>query len=310
MLISVVIPVFNEEQVIPELLSRISTALAAGREYELILVDDGSQDKTSELLKEAAGRDRRIKVIKLARNFGHQIALSAGLAHAAGDVVMIMDGDLQDPPELIDQFIDKWREGYQVVYGIRKTRQENILKRAAYKIFYRILHSLASINIPLDAGDCCLMDRKVVIELNKLPEHNRFLRGLRAWMGSKSIGLEIDRHKRFAGQTKYSWRKLFHLAFDGIVGFSVTPLRLSSYLGFFIAGISFVAGLILFIMKFTVGISLQGWTSIIVVVFFLSGIQLLTLGIIGEYLGRIFIEVQNRSLYIIDETYGFEKKSD
>ncbi|MFA6429339.1 MAG: glycosyltransferase family 2 protein [Patescibacteria group bacterium] len=308
MLLSVIIPILNEEEVLPELLRRLAVASAAWGEYELIFVDDGSRDTTFRLLREAAEQNPRIRVIKFARNFGHQIALSAGLVHAKGDAVAMIDGDLQDPPEFISEMLVKWREGFRIVYAVRKHRKEHLLKRMAYKGFYRLLHALATIDIPLDTGDFSLLDRRVVDCLNALPEHNRFLRGLRAWSGFSSIGIPYERESRFAGAPKYTMRKLFRLALDGIIGFSIIPLKLSTYLGFLIAGISFIAGIVLVVMKFTVGISLLGWTSLMVALFFLGGIQLLVLGIIGEYLGRMFIEAQNRPLYIVEETCGFPTK--
>ena len=304
-MISVVIPIYNEEEVVPELLSRLEKSSGSWKEYEIIFVDDGSRDNSFSLLSEVAEKNSNIKVIKFSRNFGHQIAISAGLMHASGDAVAIIDGDLQDPPEMIDKFIEKWKEGYDVVYAIRASRKENIFKRVAYSTFYKLLKRLSSIDIPLDAGDFSLIDRKVVDVINGMPEQNRFVRGLRSWAGFRSVGVSYERSARFAGKPKFTLRKLFNLAFDGIISFSTTPLKISVYVGFIIALLSFLAGVYYIILKLTHGIDLQGWTSIMLAIFFIGGVQLFIIGILGEYIGRIYTQVQDRPLYVIEKKSGF-----
>lgn len=312
-MISVVIPIHNEEAVIPSLLERtIAAAEGWGEPFELVLVDDGSADRSLELLMEAARRDGRLCVVKLSRNFGHQAAISAGMRQAAGTAVMVMDGDLQDPPEELHKFIARWREGYEVVYGVRQQRKESLPMRTAYAAFYRGLHLISDIEIPLDAGDFCLMDRKVVDALNfAFPEQVRFVRGLRAYAGFRQIGVQYERHARAAGTPSYTFKGLMKLAIDGLFSFSMVPLRLASYLGFLIAIPSFLTGIYFIIMR-TFGLYFLGHTpeetpglaTLAVGLFFLSGLILIILGIMGEYLGRIYIEVKRRPLFVIDYVYG------
>ncbi|MEX0812143.1 MAG: glycosyltransferase family 2 protein [Chitinophagales bacterium] len=312
-MISIVIPLYNEEENIDQLYTRLSNASSSwGDTYELILVDDGSYDNTPELLKKLSEEDARVKTIKLSRNFGHQAAISAGIKYAKGDAVVIMDGDLQDPPEKLSLFLDKWREGYHVVYAIRKKRKEGLFKKLAYKVFYRLLSFISDIDIPLDSGDFCVMDKKVVKVLNReMTEHTRFVRGLRAYAGFKQIGVEYERDKRAAGEVKYTFRKLLKLALDGLLDFSTFPLRIATYLGFLIAIPSFLAG-VFFIVHRIVGFNVLGYSpsdtpglaSLAVGVFFLGGIMLIILGVIGEYIGRIYFEVKKRPFYIIDEIYN------
>ena len=316
-MISVVIPVHNEEEVFPLLLERTRAAAATwGDGYELVLVDDGSSDRSLELMMNAARDDARIRVVKLSRNFGHQAAISAGLQQARGDVVAVMDGDLQDPPEELTRFLAKWREGYEVVYGIRRGRKEGFLLRGAYAMFYRALRLVSDIEIPLDSGDFGVMDRKVVDALKfQFPEQIRFVRGLRAYAGFRQIGIAYERHVRAAGTPSYNVKSLFRLAIDGFFGFSMVPLRLASILGFFIAIPSFVLGTYLLINRAT-GLILFGYpkktmpgvATVGVGLFFLSGLILIILGIMGEYLGRIYLEVKRRPLYIVD--YVFAPRSD
>lgn len=311
-MISVVIPIHNEEPVIPQLLER---TLAAGRswgeEFELVLVDDGSRDGSLALLMEAARGNPVIKIVKLSRNFGHQAAISAGILQARGAAVIVMDGDLQDPPEELHKFIAKWREGFEVVYGIRQQRKESLPMRIAYATFYRALHMISDIHIPLDSGDFCLMDRKVVDALNfAVPEQVRFIRGLRAYVGFRQVGIEYERHERFAGTPSYNFRSLIKLAVDGLFSFSMVPLRLASYLGFLIAIPSFLMGIYFIIIR-VFGLYVLGHTpeetpglaTLAVGLFFLSGLILIILGIIGEYLGRIYIEVKRRPLFVIDYVF-------
>lgn len=314
-MISIVIPIFNEEENIPSLHKRLIDASSLWNDkFEIILVDDGSWDDSFKLLKKIASKDQRFKLIKLSRNFGHQAAISSGLKHASGDAIVVMDGDLQDPPEELGRFLDKWREGYHVVYAIRKNRKEGIIKKTSYYFFYRFLGAISNIKIPIDSGDFCVMDKKVVHALNfELPENIRFIRGLRAYVGFKQIGVAYDRAERNAGEVKYTFKKLIKLAFDGIFDFSTFPLRLATYLGFFISLPSFIIGILLVFQRIfdfeVMGYSptdTPGYATIGVGTFFIGGVILCILGIIGEYLGRIYIEVKRRPLYIIDEIVNKE----
>lgn len=305
---SVIIPIYNEQEVIPELYGRLKNVLVGLEDYEVIFVNDHSRDNSLRLLKDIHGQDNRYKVISFSRNFGHQIAVSAGLKFADGDTAIVMDGDLQDPPELIPEFLKKWQEGYEVVYAVRKKRKESFLLRIAYKIYYRILKKVAKINIPLDSGDFCLMDKRVVNLLNALPEKTRFVRGLRSWIGFRQIGLEYERDKRFAGKTKYNFTRLLKLATDGVISFSDAPLKIATILGFIISLLSISYGIYIFIdVIFHFDRRIPGWSSVVVAITFLGGIELIVLGFIGEYLMRIFEEVKGRPLYIIDEVIGFNK---
>jgi polyisoprenyl-phosphate glycosyltransferase len=298
--VSVVIPVFNEQENLPSLHSRLAATLApTGLRYEMIFVDDGSRDKSLSLLYELAGDDPCVVVVELARNFGHQVAISAGLDHARGDGVIIMDADLQDPPEVLPQFIDKWREGHDVVYAIREQRKEGWLKRAAYAAFYRLLQRVANIEIPLDAGDFCIMDRRVVDLLIGMPERNRFVRGIRSWIGLDQVGLAYERQARHAGKPKFTFTRLVYLALDGLVSFSYVPLRLITMLGFCVSLLSIVLAVFYMIKKLTVGLDPPGFATLTVALFFLAGMQLMTIGVIGEYVGRIFEEVKRRPLYVV-----------
>jgi dolichol-phosphate mannosyltransferase len=298
--ISVVIPVFDEEDNLPVLYQRLTKVLGEFEpDYELIFVDDGSQDNSAQILQELAELDPLVILIQLARNFGHQISISAGLDFARGDGVIIMDADLQDPPEVLPEFIEKWREGHDIVYAIRTNRKEGWLKRHAYTYFYRILQRIANIQIPLDAGDFCIMDRKAVVILTNMPERNRFMRGIRSWIGLDQVGLAYDRGSRYAGQPKFTLSRLIFLALDGLVSFSFLPLRAISILGFVISFISIILAISYTIQKLTSGLNPPGFATTIVAIFFLAGIQLITLGVIGEYVGRIFEEVKHRPLYIV-----------
>ncbi len=298
-MLSIVIPVFNEEENLHTLHARITkTFTEQGLDYEIVFVDDGSADQSPDILRRLEAEDRRIVVVEFARNFGHQVAISAGLEHSRGRVVCIMDADLQDPPEVLHTFLAKWREGWEVVYAIRTERKEWWGKRLAYAGFYRLLQRVANIDIPLDAGDFCVMDRRVVDLLVRMPERNRFVRGIRSWVGFKQIGVPYERQARHAGSPKYTFRKLLYLALDGLVSFSHMPLRIITVLGFTVSLLSFLVALFYLIKKITFGIGVAGFTTLVVSIFFLAGIQLMTIGVIGEYIGRISDEVKRRPLYV------------
>jgi dolichol-phosphate mannosyltransferase len=311
-LLSVVVPVFNEEQVIPLTHARIVEVLGGLEHFdlELVYVDDGSEDRSLTLLSDIAQSDRRVCVASLSRNFGHQPAVTAGLRQASGDVVAIIDADLQDPVELIPEMLTKWREGYLVVYGVRRNRKESAQRVLAYNTFYRLLSWLSDIDIPRDSGDFCLLDRAAVDAINRLPEKNRFVRGLRAWYGGRQIGLPYDRPPRAAGKSGYSIGKLMNLAFDGIVSFSLFPLRLIFWLGlgsfiFAMLALLFFLAHRIFAFKIfghTPG-DVPGFTSLILMVLLLGGVQLLSLGVVGEYLGRIYLEVKRRPEYVLSQLH-------
>lgn len=299
--LSVAIPVFNEQENLPRLSARLKSAISSLEfdDYEIIFVDDGSRDASPQILSALHDSDPHIRIIRFSRNFGHQAALQAGMDECRGDALVFMDADLQDPPEVIADFVSQWRAGYEIVYAIRKKRKEHFLKRAAYKAFYRSLQMVANIDMPLDAGDFCLMDRKVVNVLTALPERNRFLRGLRSWVGFTQVGVEYDRQARLAGAPKYTLRKLVGLALSGYIGFSAMPLRVASALG----GLSAFAGVGLIIWavleKLTGHPTPWGWASTVSIVLFMGGMQLGVLGVIGEYLSRTYDEVRRRPMYII-----------
>lgn len=298
--VTLAIPVYNEEAVVPELVRRTCTVLDSlpGGPHEIVFANDGSSDGTLEMLEAAAEDDPRIVVVELSRNFGHQTALAAALDQATGEVVVLMDGDLQDPPEAIPTLIDRYREGYDVVYVKRINRKEQWWLRMCYHVFYRLLATLSSIELPLDAGDFGLMSRRVVDEIRQMPEHHRYLRGMRTWVGFRQIGVSLDRPARHAGKTKYSPLKLLKLAFDGIFAFSVVPLRAAAILGTVAIVCSFVFALYALYVKFRLH-SPQGFTALILLITFLSGINLFFLGIIGEYVGRVYEEAKARPHYVI-----------
>ncbi len=315
--LSVVIPCYNEAGVLSLLRKRLVATL--GRldlPWEVLLVDDGSTDGTAELLRALHEEDIRFKVISLSRNFGHQAAIHAGLSFATGSVVAVMDADLQDPPEILAQALARLAEGFDVVYAVRRQRKETLLKTSCYALFYRMLRVLAEIDIPLDAGDFCVMTRPALQALLALPERQLFLRGMRAWVGFRQYGLEYERAARAAGQTKYPLKKLLQLATDGILAFSTVPLRLSSYLGFIVMGISIAAGLFILLWRVSgfrfmghTAADLPGWTAIAGGLTFFSGVQLLILGLIGEYVGRIYGEVKQRPRWIVRQTLGTSAQS-
>jgi dolichol-phosphate mannosyltransferase len=303
--LSFVIPVFNEEKNLPELYERITKVIEVLKiPSQIVFIDDGSRDNSIKILQQLCEKDPRILTILFSRNFGHQTAVTAGLHYASGDAVVVMDSDLQDPPEVLPQFIQKWQEGYEVVYGIRKKRKEHIFLRFMYALFYRMLRTISSIEIPLDSGDFCLMDKKVVKLMNSIPERNRFVRGIRSWVGFKQIGIPYERDKRFAGDSKYSLSKLVKLALDGFVSFSYAPLHVVSYTGFLVSAFSLIYGLGTFFQKIFTNTTVPGYTTTIILICFLGGVQLIAIGIIGEYLGRIYDEVKNRPLYIVRGILG------
>ncbi len=302
--LSLVIPIYNEQENLPLLYQRLCTSLEPVCEsFEILFINDGSRDDSLPMMQGLASKDGRICVIDLSRNFGHQVAISAGLDYAGGKGVIIMDADLQDPPEVLPEFIAKWREGYDVVYAIRAKRKESLLKRSLYSLFYRLLQRIASIEIPLDAGDFCIMDRRVVDELNGMPERGRFVRGLRSWIGLRQTGLPYERQLRYAGQPKYTFSRLVYLALDGLVSFSFLPLHLITLLGFAVSAFSIVMAIFYAIKRLIVGLYPPGFATTIVAILFLAGIQLITIGVIGEYVGRIFEEVKRRPLYIVRRIY-------
>ena len=306
---SVVIPIFNEEENISELWRKLSNILdRLDSSSEVIFINDGSVDNSLELLKEINQKNQEVKIISFSRNFGHQCALSAGIDHTNGKAVILMDGDLQDSPEAIISFLQLWKQGYDVVYALRKNRKEKWLKRLAFKSFYYIQKKLSGIVTPMDAGIFSLMDRKVILTLRQMPERNKYLSGLRAYAGFKQIGVYVERGPRYRGEPKMSISKLFKLAFDGIFSFSTIPLKMATILGLVSAIVSFIIGLIGIYVKFVLGQEFLSWTYGLTTTFFMGGIQLLSLGIIGEYIGRIYDEVRQRPYYIIQEKIGFEKQ--
>lgn len=308
--ISIVAPAYNEEEVLPEFYRRVRDVMdALGEPWELILVNDGSQDNTLAVMRELHAKDPRVKVISFSRNFGHQLAITAGLDYAQGDAVVIIDADLQDPPEVIPELVEKWREGYDVVYAVRKERHgESWFKEWTAKLFYRLIYRITDVDIPKDTGDFRLMDRKVVNVLRTMRERSRFMRGLSVWVGFKQTGVYYVREPRFAGETKYPLRKMLKFALDAITSFSYVPLQLATYFGFAIALLSLVAMIVAVYLRLSTGRALLGQATTLVAVLFLGGIQLIFLGIIGEYLGRIYDEVKARPLYIVAETFGFEDR--
>jgi dolichol-phosphate mannosyltransferase len=303
-----VIPCYKEEEVIGETMRRLHQFCSelVDLNVELIFVDDGSTDRTRELLKAYALDDPRIRIIGFARNFGHQIAVTAGIDAARGDAVVLIDADLQDPPEVVHQMIAKWREGYDVVYGTRTERPgESSFKLATARAFYRLLNRLSDIPIPLDTGDFRLMSRPVVETLKAMPEHDRFVRGMVSWVGFKQTALPYKRAERFAGESKYPLRKMVRFATDGILSFSTKPLQMSVALGMFSASLALVGILYALMLRLFTNIWVEGWTALMIAVLFIGGVQLVCVGILGEYIGRIYNEVKNRPLYVVQEYLGF-----
>lgn len=303
-IVSVVVPAFNEEENLDALWQRLAPVLDRLGGSEVVIVDDGSADATWDEISRLAAADPRVRGLRLSRNFGHQAALSAGMAHARGQTVCFLDADLQDPPELLEDLLEQWRAGHEVVYAIRRTRKEGLVKRTAYRTFYRLYRRLANIDVPLDSGDFALLDRAIVDRILALPEHNRFLRGLRSWVGYRQVGVEYDREARHAGEPKYTARQLFRLAFDGLLAFSSVPLRLASFLGILVAlsGGLYIAAAI--VARVFLGGVPDGWTSIIAVVLSIGGMQLIVVGVLGEYVARIYDESKARPNFLVAETTG------
>lgn len=308
--LSVVVPCFNEQEVIATTHARLTTAGRAipGAELEIVYVDDGSKDRTLELLRGMAATDRSVRVIALSRNFGHQKALSAGLESATGDAVVLIDADLQDPPEVIAAFVARWRAGVDVAYGVRRRRDgESPFKLMTAHAYYRMMGRVSDHDIPFDAGDFRLLDRAVIDALLTMPERDRFMRGMIAWVGFRQEAVPYDRAARVAGETKYPLRKMIRFALDGIFSFSATPLRLATYLGFFASGLAVIGVLYAFFLRLTTSAVVPGWATLLIAVLFLGGVQLVSLGIIGEYIARIYGEVKERPLYVVREKIGFDE---
>ncbi|MEW5958648.1 MAG: glycosyltransferase family 2 protein [Chloroflexota bacterium] len=305
---SIVAPCYNEEGNLLELRRRVTEVMdQTGESWELVLINDGSKDRTPELMRELHAADPRVHYIDFARNFGHQIAVTAGMDYAQGEAIILIDADLQDPPELFLQMIEKWKEGYDVVYAVREERKgESWFKLATAKLFYRIIFRITDVKIPLDTGDFRLMDRKVVNAIKQMKERHRFIRGMTSWVGFKQTGVTYTRAERFAGETKYPIRRMVKFAWDAVTGFSFFPLQLAMYLGFTIAGLSALGVVGVVIARLFGNQAFFGQATTLVMVLFLGGVQLISLGIIGEYLGRIYDEVKGRPMYIVNETVGFE----
>lgn len=307
--ISVVVPLYCEASNIDYLFKRLETVLdQLGITYEIICVDDGSSDDTVEGLKRHRQRNPRIKIVALSRNFGKELALTAGIDYANGAAVVPIDADLQDPPELIEVLVAKWREGYDVVYAKRRSREgETWLKRVTANSFYRVMERMSKVPIPRDTGDFRLLDRRVVEVIKRLPERTRFMKGLFAWVGYRQAEVMYDREPRHSGQTKWNYWRLWNFAIDGIASFSLAPLRMWSYVGIGFAVLSFLYGSFLLLRTLVLGIDVPGYASLMVAVLFLGGVQMVSLGILGEYLGRVYEEVKGRPLYLVRDTYGAEK---
>ena len=310
-IISVVAPVFNEEPILHELYHRLRETMdGIGEPWELVFVNDGSRDGSYAIMRELHDQDPRVRVVNFSRNFGHQIAITAGADYAQGDAVVIIDADLQDPPSLIADMVAKWRQGYEVVYAVRAKRHgETWFKLFTAHFFYRLIRGITGVNIPVDTGDFRLLDRKAVEALKSMREHHRFMRGMSSWVGYRQTGIEYVRAERFAGETKYPLKKMIRFALDGITSFSYLPLQLATYAGFIIAAISVLGILVTVALRLSGSQAFYGQATTLVMVLFLGGIQLISLGIIGKYLGRIYDEVKKRPLYIVSEALGFEEGS-
>ncbi|MGZ3698381.1 MAG: glycosyltransferase family 2 protein [Bdellovibrionota bacterium] len=308
---SFVIPAYNEEETIPELARRLKLLMdQLEGECEVLIVNDGSRDRTPELLLAVHRFDPRFKVIHLARNFGHQMAVTAGIDHASGEAAIIMDADLQDDPELVPALIERWKEGYEVVHAVRTRRRgETWFRRIAADLFYRMLNRYSEVELPAQAGDFRLVDRKALEVFKSLREHNRYVRGMFAWVGFRQCTVPFVRQQRFSGKSKYPLPKLIRLAFDGIVGFSDAPLRLSLRLGFSISALSFALGILAVALRLANLYVIRGWTSLILAIFFMGGVQLMMLGMMGEYIARIYREVQGRPLYVVQGLHGLGEQA-
>lgn len=307
---SIVIPVYNEELVVKETYKRLKNVMdQTDGAYELLFVNDGSRDRTLDILKEIALKDVTVKYLGFSRNFGHQIAVTAGMDYAQGDAIVIIDADLQDPPELILDMIRKWQEGFDVVYAKRTKRKgETFFKKQTARLFYRVLRASTDIDIPLDTGDFRLIDRRVCDQLSSMKERNRFVRGLVSWVGFKQTAIEYERDERFAGETKYPLKKMLKFSMDGITSFSYKPLKIASLLGMLLSIFSIGWILVVLYLKLFTDSTITGWSSLIMTTLFFNGIILMMLGIIGEYIGRIYDEVKNRPLYIVQEAYRMNEE--
>ncbi len=304
---SVVVPLYNEEEVLPETYRRLKEVLdSLGESYEVIMINDGSKDKTASMAKEICAKDKNFKLLNFSRNFGHQTAITAGMDYAGGQAIVVIDADLQDPPEVIPEMIAKWKEGYEVVYGKRSSRKgETFFKKLTAKVFYRTLNRFTDVDIPTDVGDFRLIDKKVRDALLTVPEHNRYVRGIISWLGFRQTEVEFVREARFAGETKYPLRKMLKLAIDGITSFSYKPLKISISLGSILSVFSLVFALVIVILRLNNIVVMEpGWASLMVIMLFFFGVTLIMLGIIGEYIARIFEEVKGRPIYIISEKIG------
>jgi dolichol-phosphate mannosyltransferase len=307
------VPCFNEQEVLDETHRRLTEVLAGleGYAYELIYIDDGSSDQTLPMLQRLQATDGNVRVLSFSRNFGHQMAVSAGVDAARGDAVVLIDADLQDPPEVIEKMLEKWKEGYHIAYGRRVSRAgENRFKRWSAAGFYRLLNKLSDIPIPLDTGDFRLMDRAVVDVLLEMPERDRFLRGMISWIGFRQVGVPYERAARFAGESKYPLAKMIRFATDGFISFSVKPLRLATWMGFLASGLALLGIIYALVLRLLTDIWVPGWTALFIAVMFFGGVQLIAIGIIGEYVGRAYGEVKRRPLYVVQERLGFPEIAD
>lgn len=305
-----VVPVYNEEAILPELNRRLTDTLGGlPYEWRIIYVDDGSRDRTPELLAGFASADARVGVVHLSRNFGQQLAISAGLAMTGADVVVLLDGDLQDPPEVIPALTEKWEEGYDVVYALKRDRKEVLPKRVLFDLFYWVLRRLSSVDIPADAGNFSLMDRAVVDVINTMPERDRYVSGLRAYVGGRQTGVEFERAARYAGQPRQSPVKLVRMATDAFFAFSELPLRLATIMGFVVSGVAFVVLLNVLYQKLVSGAAILGWASTMTSILFLGGIQLIAVGVIGEYIGRIYNEAKGRPAWVVGRYRNIKEPS-
>lgn len=300
---SIIAPVFNEKDILPELVMRVQEVMdTTGDQWELVLVDDGSIDGSTDAIRAFGEKDKRIRPVIFARNFGHQLAVTAGLDYARGQAVVIIDADLQDPPEVILDLIEKWRQGYEVVYAVRAERTgESWFKLFTASLFYRIIYRITDVDIPMDTGDFRLLDRKVVEVIKQMRERHRFLRGMSVWVGFKQVGVEYRRSARFAGETKYPFKKMLKFALDAITSFSFFPLQVATYLGFISAGLSILAIPVVIAMRLAGSQAFFGQATTLIAVLFLGGVQLISLGILGEYIGRLYDEAKGRPLYIVTE---------
>jgi glycosyltransferase involved in cell wall biosynthesis len=311
-LLSVVVPCYNEEEVLHETHRRLVDVLARleDLDFEIVYVDDGSRDQTPFILRQLQAADECVRVLRFSRNFGHQIAVTAGVDHASGDAVVLIDADLQDPPEVILEMVARWREGYHVAYGVRTDRPgESAFKLWTAKAFYRLINRMSDTEIPLDTGDFRLMDRKVVKALQSMPERDRFVRGMVSWVGFRQIAVPYQRAPRLAGESKYPLYKMLRFALDGIASFSIAPLKLATWMGFTVSGLALLGIVYALALRLFTSIWITGWTALFMAVLFMGGIQLISLGIIGEYVGRIYGEVKRRPLYLVNERLGFEQET-